>query len=217
VYFWVDNYELDEQARDDVRVAIYYVFARRGIEIPYPIQVEYSRESTAPDAAALEAQRKGVIEGVDLFTTLSDQQRSEIARATRTQTYGNGEAIVRQGEPGESMYVLCSGTVAVVIEPDKREVATIGSGGYFGEMSLLTGDPRSATVVARGEAVVLELTADVFRRLGVHSPHAIEQVGLSAITRRAELDRARSAARDQAVTEAPATFLARMKKFLRIR
>jgi CRP-like cAMP-binding protein len=114
------------------------------------------------------------------------------------------------------MYVLCSGTVSVVVEPDKREVATIRSGGYFGEMSLLTGEPRSATVLARGEAVVLELNAEVFRRLGVDSPHAIEQVGFSAITRRAELDRVRSAARDTAVTEAPATFLARMKRFLRL-
>ena len=69
--------------------------------------------------------------------------------------------------------------------------------------------------MARGDAVVLELTADVFRRLGVDSPHAIEQVGFSATTRRAELDRARSAARDTVVTEAPATFLARMKRFLR--
>ena len=214
--FWVDNYEMDEEARDDVRVAIHYVFARRGIEIPYPIQVEYSREWPAPDEATLEAERKRVIEGVDLFATMTDQQRSEIARATVARTYGNREAIVRQGEPGESMYVLCSGTVAVVIEPDKREVATIRPGGYFGEMSLLTGEPRSATVMARGEAVVLELGADLFRRLGVESPHAIEQVGLSAITRRAELDRARSAARDTAAAEAPATFLARMKRFLRL-
>ena len=214
--FWVDDFERDEQACDDVRVAIYYVFARRGIEIPYPIQVEYSRDLPAPDDAALAAERKRVIEGVDLFATLSDEQRGDIARATATKTYGNGEAIVRQGEPGESMYVLCSGTVAVVIEPDKREVATIRPGGYFGEMSLLTGEPRSATVVARGEAVVLELGADLFRRLGMDSPHAIEQVGLSAMTRRAELDRARSAARDTAVAEAPATFLARMKRFLRL-
>ena len=72
-----------------------------------------------------------MIDGVDLFAALSDQQRGDIARATVTKTYGNGEAIVRQGEPGESMYVLCSGTVAVVIEPDKREVATIRSGGYL--------------------------------------------------------------------------------------
>jgi small-conductance mechanosensitive channel/CRP-like cAMP-binding protein len=214
--FWVDDFERDEEARDDVRVAIHYVFARRGIEIPYPIQVEYSRDWPAPDAATLAAERRRVIDGVDLFAALSDQQRGEVASATVAKTYGNGEAIVKQGEPGESMYVLCSGTVAVVLEPDKREVATIRPGGYFGEMSLLTGEPRSATVVARGEVVVLELTAEVFRHLGAGSPHAIEQVGVLAITRRAELDRARSSARAMAVAEAPASFLARMKRFLRL-
>src|SRR5688572_18836560 len=62
--FWVEDFERDEQARDDVRVAIHYVFARRGIEIPYPIQVEYSRDWPAPDAAALAAERRRVIDGV---------------------------------------------------------------------------------------------------------------------------------------------------------
>ena len=214
--FWVDDYEVDERARDAVRVAIYYAFARRNIEIPYPIQVEYVREWPTPDAHTLEAERKHVIEGVDLFSALSDQQRSEMARGTVAKTYGDGEAIVRQGQTGSSMYVVCSGSVAVVLEPDRREVATIQSGGYFGEMSVLTGEPRSATVLARGEVVVLEVGAELFHRLGVHSPNAIEQVGLSAIARRAELDRARSAARDSAASEAPATFLARMKRFLRL-
>ena len=214
--FWVDDFERDEQARDDVRVAIHYVFARRGIEIPYPIQVEYSRDWPVPDEATLAADRRRVLEGVDLFAALSDEQRGEIADATVAKTYGDGEAIVRQGEPGESMYVLCSGAVAVVLEPDRKEVAIIRPGGYFGEMSLLTGEPRTATVVARGEAVVLELTVDVFRRLATDSPHAIEQVGVQAITRRAELDRARSSARDSAVAEVPASFLARMKRFLRL-
>jgi hypothetical protein len=62
--------------------------------------------------------------------------------------------------------------------------------------------------VARGEAVVLELPAEVFRRLGADSPQAIEQVGVLAITRRAELDRARSSARDSVIAETPASFLA---------
>jgi small-conductance mechanosensitive channel/CRP-like cAMP-binding protein len=216
VLFWVEDFERDEEARDAVRVAIHYVFARRGIEIPFPIQVEYSRDWPAPDEASLLAERRQVLEGVDLFAALSDEQRAAIAGATVAKTYGNGEAIVRQGEPGESMYVLRSGTVAVVLEPDRREVATIRAGGYFGEMSLLTGELRSATVVARGEAVVVELPAEVFRRLGAESPHAIEQVGLLAITRRAELDRARASARDAMIAEAPASFLARMKRFLRL-
>jgi len=214
--FWVNDYEVDELAKDQVRVAIYYAFNRRGIEIPFPIQVEYSREWPAADAAALHSDRERILRGVDLFASLDDKQRAQIAAATVVKTFGDGEAIVRQGEPGGSMYVLASGKVSVVIEPDRRQVATIEKGGYFGEMSLLTGEPRSATVVARGETVVLELNADVFRNLGVESPHAIEAVGLAAVARRAELDRVRAAGK-VAVADAPETLIARMKKFLRLR
>ena len=160
----------------------------RGIEIPYPVQVEYSREWPAPDPAAEQGNREKVLADVDLFSTLSEAQRADLAAATVAHTFGDGEAIVRQGEPGHSMYVLCSGRVAVLLEPGRQEVAVIEQGGYFGEMSLLTGEPRTATVVARGEAVVLELDAALFRRLGEESPVALERVGLAAITRREELE-----------------------------
>ena len=80
-----------------------------------------------------------MLRGVDLFASLDDKQRAQIAAATVVEDLGDGEAIVRQGEPGESMCVLASGKVSVVIEPDRRQVATIEKGGYFGEMSLLTG------------------------------------------------------------------------------
>ena len=166
---------------------------------------------------AEQGSRERILASVDLFSTLSEAQRADLAAATVTHTFGDGEAIVRQGESGDSMYVLCSGRVAVLLEPAGQEVAVIERGGYFGEMSLLTGEPRTATVVARGEAVVLELDADLFRRLGEESPLALEQVGLAAITRREELERARTAVRSTDLADAPATFLARMKRFLRLR
>jgi CRP-like cAMP-binding protein len=84
-------------------------------------------------------------------------------------------------------------------------------------MSLLTGDPRSATVLARGDTVVLEVSAESFRRLGEADPKAVEQIALAAIARRAELAQARNAMRSAAVAVAPATLLDRMKKFLRLR
>jgi small-conductance mechanosensitive channel/CRP-like cAMP-binding protein len=214
--FWIDDYERDELYRDQVRTAIYYVFARKGIEIPYPIQVEYSREWPQPDVAGLQRERERVLCGVDIFARLTNDQRQEIAAATTTRTFGDGEAIVRQGTPGQSMFVVCSGVVSVVLEPGRREVATIAAGGYFGEMSLLTGASRTATVIARGDTVVLELDADVFRKLGAADPHAVEQIGLAAITRRAELEHVRDASRAMAVADAPATMLGRMKKFLGI-
>ena len=83
-------------------------------------------------------------------------------------------------------------------------------------MSLLTGDARSASVVARGDVVVLEIDAGVFRQLADEAPQAVEQVGLAAATRRVELDQARASAQNHVVTEAPATLLSRMRRFLKI-
>jgi CRP-like cAMP-binding protein len=100
-----------------------------------------------------------------------------------------------------------------VLEPERRQVATIGPGGYFGEMSLLTGDPRSATVLAVGDTTVLELDADVFRRLGAADPAAIERIGLAAVERRAELDQVRLSGA-AIVDDVPATLLGRMRRFL---
>jgi small-conductance mechanosensitive channel len=215
--FWVADYELDDEIKDEVRSAIFYAYGRRGIEIPWPIEVGYSREWPEPDAATKQRDRERVLAGVDLFSRLNDEQRQQIAAASTMRLYGNGEAIVRQDAPGQSMFIVCSGRVAVVLEPGNREVAAIEKGGYFGEMSLLTGDPRSASVVARGDTVVLELDADVFRALGAADPQAIEQIGIAAMTRRAELTQIRDAAQSTVAVDVPATFLGRMKKFLRLR
>ncbi|HXG53782.1 MAG TPA: mechanosensitive ion channel family protein [Vicinamibacterales bacterium] len=216
VRFWIEDYERDEAARDQVRTSIYYAFRRKGIEIPYPIQVQYERPWAQPDAEATATERERLLGKVDIFASLSDEQRRTIAARTRTSVYANGEVIVREGQPGESMFVVCSGRAAVVLQASGTEVAEIPPGGYFGEMSLLTGDPRSANVVARGDAVVLEIDAEVFRQLAEETPHTVEQVGLAAATRRTELDQVRAASRKPEGAEAPATFLARMRKFLRV-
>jgi Cyclic nucleotide-binding domain/Mechanosensitive ion channel, beta-domain/Mechanosensitive ion channel MscS, C-terminal len=214
--FWIADYEMDEEVRDQVRTAIFYAFGRRGIEIPWPIEVGYSREWPEPDAATKQQEREQVLAGVDLFARLTDEQRREIAAASSIRLYGTGETVVRQGEPGQSMFIVCSGAASVVLEPDRREVAVIEKGGYFGEMSLLTGDARSASVIARVDTAVLELDADVFRALGAADPQAVEEIGLAAMKRRAELTVIRDATRNAAVADAPATFLGRMKKFLRL-
>jgi small-conductance mechanosensitive channel/CRP-like cAMP-binding protein len=214
--FWIDNYEMDEMARDEVRTAIFYAFARHGIEIPWPIEVGYEREWPEPDPATKQRQRETILAGVDLFERLTEEQRREIAAATSAQVFGNGEAIVRQGSDGDSMFVVCSGEVEVVLEPDRRRIATIEAGGYFGEMSLLTGDARTATVLSVGDTTVLELDAVLFRRLGAVDPEAVEQVGLAAVARRLELDKARDSARVVTPSEAHATLLGRMKRFLGI-
>jgi small-conductance mechanosensitive channel/CRP-like cAMP-binding protein len=212
--FWVSDFELDEQIRDQVRTAIYYAFGRRAIEIPWPIEVGYEREWPEPDPATQQGERERILAGVDLFSRLTAEQRRDIAAASQMHVYGDGEAIVRQDTPGQSMFIVCSGRAVVLFGTDRREVAVHEKGGYFGEMSLLTGDPRSASVVARGDTTVLELDADVFRALGAADPQAIEQIGLAAVARRAQLTQIREAVQSAAVPSEQATLLSRMKKFL---
>jgi CRP-like cAMP-binding protein len=129
--------------------------------------------------------------------------------------YGSGETIVKQGEEGQSMFVVLSGTVSVVLEPTREELARIQRGGYFGEMSLLTGEPRSATVLAIGDVVVVEIVADLFRRLATANPESIEKIGMAAMVRRAGLEQMKSST-SETVTVETKTLVTRMKKFLRL-
>lgn len=213
--FWIDDYQADEASRDEVRTAIYYSFQRHGIDIPWPIQVQYEKEWKEPDVNQKVEEEERLLAGVDLFSTLPPELRSQVARSAPMAVYGSGETIVREGEEGQSMFVVVSGSVSVVLEPSRDEVARIERGGYFGEMSLLTGEPRSATVVAVGDVVIVEIAADLFRRLAFVHPEAIEKIGLAAMVRRAGLDQMRSATTGT-VTVATTTLMARMKKFLRI-
>ena len=214
--FWIEDYAADEVSRDEVRTAIYYAFQRHDIEIPWPIQIQYEREFETPDASTKLAEQERLLEGVDLFAALPPEVRNQVALAAPMAIYGSGETIVRQGDEGQSMFVVLSGAVSVVLEPARREVARIQRGGYFGEMSLLTGEPRSATVLAVGDVTVVEIVADLFRRVVAAYPEAIEKIGMAAMVRRASLDQMLSAS-SETVTIETNTLLTRMKRFLRLK
>lgn len=213
--FWIDDYATEDEARDEVRTAVYYSFQRHGIEIPWPIQIQIEKDWKEPTTNEKKAEEERLLGGVDLFATLPPELRHQVALAAPMAVYGSGETVVRQGEDGQSMFVVLSGSVSVVLEPSRKELARIEAGGYFGEMSLLTGEPRSATVLAVGDVVVVEIGVDLFRRLAAAHPEAIEKIGMAAMVRKAGLEQMRTATAE-AVTVATTTLMTRMKKFLRI-
>ena len=112
------------------------------------------------------------------------------------------------------MFVLLSGEAGVFIEPGDHEVARIPPGGFFGEMSLLTGAPRNATVRATVDSEVLEITADEFKQFVLANPAAVEQVGAAVSSRQAELDQARAQGNPIAAEETPQRLLDRIRRFL---
>jgi small-conductance mechanosensitive channel/CRP-like cAMP-binding protein len=209
---WITQFDADERTRDRIRSALYYGFKRDTIEIPYPIQVEYQRETVNGPPIAFERAER-VIRGVPVFGALSAEDQAELARAGRYELYAAGEQIVRQGAEGTSMFVLLSGEVVVRLDGG-QEVARIGPGGYFGEMSLLTGAPRNATVAATVDTELLELTLDAFRKFVLANPEAVEQIGAAVAKRRAELEERRAAGTAAAPVEPPQTLINRIRRFL---
>ena len=212
---WTTAFDADERIRDRIRVALYYAFKRNGIEIPYPIQTELQKEVLpAPARDYLDEER--ALRKVSVFGSLSDQENGQLARTTTRGLFGSGELIVKQGDAGSSMFVVASGEAVVLLEPQNQEIARIGPGGFFGEMSLLTGAPRNATVRTAVDSELLEITGAAFRQFVLANPAVVEQIGVAVANRRAELEERRASGAAAAHIEPPHTFIDRIRRYLHL-
>lgn len=104
-----------------------------------------------------------VLAEVPLFAALNARHRRKVATAARIRRFSDGTLLVRAGQPGDALYVLLDGEVSV--RPSGRPALTVGVGGFIGELALLDGGPRTATVVAKGPIVTLTITGRRFRKL----------------------------------------------------
>jgi CRP-like cAMP-binding protein len=158
-----------------------------------------------------------LLDGVEIFTSLTADQRVQLAMASRPLLFAAGQAIVREGENGATMFVLKSGEASVTLAKTEGELARLGAGAFFGEMSLLTGDPRSATVTAITDCELIEIGAEAFRNLVLADAAIVDHVTAAVAKRRAELEQHRTnRSIDQLPSEAPQTLVARVRRFLRL-
>ena len=206
-------------AQDQMRTAIWYTFQRHNIEIPYPIQVEYSAGEMPSMRFPEQADLPVLIGNASLLAGLAPEARAQLATSARPRLYGAGEVIMQQGATGRTACLVARGQVRVSVAPDDHEVTRLGVGEVFGEMSWLTGDPRSATVTATCDTLVFELDDTVLRDLATASPGVIDTLAEAVSRRRLELETilADTAHRHLQAMEPPASLVARMKRFLRLR
>jgi small-conductance mechanosensitive channel/CRP-like cAMP-binding protein len=196
VKFWVTDFARKDPIMGDVARHIWYKFKRENIEVPV-----FFSEGVKGVVEAVAAGRGAGAQDGEKERTYGDLVRSNLLRypegekagqllvpedevrrlegAVRRRRYTRGEVLFRQGEKGESCFLVAEGSLKGEIiyeEKGKRFTSEfrVGPGGIFGEMSLFTGLPRTATGVIEEEAELLEITAENFALLLSRNPQLAE-------------------------------------------
>lgn len=156
------------------------------------------------------------LQAVDILKPLAIEELAQLAAQTRSRTYGSGKVVCTEGEPGASMFVVMSGQAAVTIGGSK--VAEVKAGQVFGEMSLLSGQPRSATITAELPSELLEIDRVAFKTVLQTNPSIADEIARIVGERRAHNARTLEAgAVEVAVAAEPESgFLGRFKSFFEI-
>jgi CRP-like cAMP-binding protein len=134
--------------------------------------------------------------GVQLFAGLSDAEKADIAERLQYAPFARGDVITKQGNQAHWLYILAFGEAEVLYEPPAgapRVIGAVHAGEFFGEMALLSGDARSATVVAKTDVECYRLDRASFQELLSARPEIVEQVARIVDARKPELEHAREA------------------------
>jgi len=211
--FWIDEPERQGAIEGEVRTRVWYAAERAGIEGPCP----------RPSDDDLEP-RLSAIGRVSLLTPVGEPDRRELARSMRRLRFAEGERILRQGDEGSSLFVVDRGAVHVRASDGGSnggdadgDIATLGPGDFFGEMSLLTGAPRAATCIAAKETVCWEIPSEGFRRIVDERPAIAEEISGLLAARQGALDDRRGAKREPTDLDGDkARLLARVRAYFHL-
>lgn len=196
VKYWSRHIHLRDTIDAEIRKAIWYAFRRAGIVIPLPV-----RQLTRHNRVAVEVippeRIPPRLSGAVVFKPLSPEETERLIQTIHAETFGKGETIIRGGEPGTSMYIIDEGTVSVrkAEGAGSTEIARLGPGEFFGEMALLTGDPRKATVVALSDVIALEIDKEHLQPILQENPALVQSISrimferqTRAVTANADMD-----------------------------
>ncbi len=191
----IDNFERHIDIEAEVMHLLWYRFKRSGIDIPMPVRDIHVMQIT-PESLRVERERHAeaimrLMEKVEILTPLSEAELSKLVGHVRVETFSAGEIPVRQGDCGDSFYIIKSGTVDVVVEKssgEKAVVATLGSGNFFGEMSLLTGAARTASIHVKEDAEFIVIDKISFGSTLANNPSIAESLSQILSERQAGLD-----------------------------
>jgi CRP-like cAMP-binding protein len=172
---------------DAIRTNIWYEAQRAGLRIPFPIRTLQLEPPRNDRPGKLELARAS-LRRQPFLQRLDPAQIDALLAEARLLRFGRRERIIEQGEEGHSMFILVHGEAEVVVSANAVEqvVATLHEGEYCGEMSLLTGERRTATVRAVTDCELLEIHKDVLGPILAQNQPLVEQLSEMLAKRRLE-------------------------------
>jgi len=224
-YFLTDLLE-DDLTDSLMRMHLFASLQRAGIRVAEP---QHTVHSITRDEAHAESVRKRemtrrreMLRGVDLLSGLSEAEVTELAERLEYAPFARNDVITRQGNPAHWLYIVAFGEAEVLYQTEgaePRPIGTVRSGEFFGEMALLTGDARAATVIAKTDVECYRLDRTSFQALLLARPGIAEQMSRVIGTRRSDLERAHETFTGPAGpgAEAPTDLLGRIRRFLGLR
>lgn len=132
--------------------------------------------------------RVAILSRVELFQSLTTEERAHLSTRLQERTFSEGMIVIQRGAPDTSMFILIEGLLSVMMvlkegDPASR-VARLQAGTFFGEMSALTGEPRSVTVLADTDSVAFEITKENLAELIQKRPELAETISRVIIARK---------------------------------
>lgn len=223
------RYLISDHARhvdieSEIMGLLWYRFRRHGIDIPMPVRdvrvTEVTSESRKQEMHAHTEELVAIMKRVDILSPLTPEELRELAQRVRIEQFATGEMPVRQGDSGDTFYIIKNGRVDVIVQRSTGEpatVATLGAGDFFGEMSLLTGATRTASIRIKDDAELLVIGKESFSAVLTNNPSIAESLSLILSSRQsalhAELERLDTRSHEHHQGDSSGELLKKIKDF----
>jgi len=198
VRYWLTDLAVDDPTDSLVRTRIYFALKRASIPLSIPASsiflTEESEERKELKRGREIDHRLEALKRVDLFHSMTEEELRDLAGRLLYAPFAAGEVMTRQGAEAHWLYIIIRGKAEVQVSVDgnlQKSVAILGAGQFFGEMSLMTGERRAATVVALEDVECYRLDKEAFQHILRQRPEMAEDISRVLAHRRVELDAVR--------------------------